>query len=331
MRAVNQLVKEGHLRTEQGKGYYVDSPLARSREGRRVVGFLLGAAEGQDPRSNFAGRRYLEVLPFLQQACLNRERALMTFGGLVGKGPATPYLSPDELKPYDLEAVLVLGIYDLRYLMSLSAAQQSLVALDVDAADLGIDSILFDHLASGVAMVKELARRGARRIAFVGGPFAPLRPGGASLESGYDACTRERYDAWRAGMRASGLPFDDPQLLYVTGDRSDAETRRATRRLLEQAVRPDAILAEQPKSVHLALKDAGEDALGIPVAGWASPEVFRSRHQHFELCSIGGFEAVGPAAVEVLEERLEKPRGPVQRRLAFPPIFDRQGTMVIER
>lgn len=331
MRAVSQLVKEGHLRAEQGKGYYVDSPLARTQVDRRVVGVLLGAAEGQDPRSNYAGKRYLEILPFLQQACLHRARAMMTFGGFVSGGPSKPYLSPEELQPYDLEAILVLGIYDMRYLMSLSAAQQNVVVLDVDAADLGIDSVIFDHLGSGVAMVNELARRGARRIAFVGGPLAPARPGPESFEMGFDACTRERFDAWRAGMRGCGLPFDDPELLHLTEDRSIAEARLAIRKMLEQPNRPDAILAEQPKGVHLALKDAGPDALDIPVAGWASPEVFHSRHKYFELCAVGGFESAGPVAIEVLEERIEKPRGPVQRRLAFPPIHDRQGNLVLDR
>lgn len=330
LRAVTQLVDEGHLRNDPGKGYFVDSPLAEPSERRNLIGILAGMRQGQDPRGSYAGRRLQEIQPFLQHMALQENRALLTIGGRTDEGPHAPFLSPDKLKPFRLQAMVVVGIYDARYLRDLSNAQAGVVVLDLDAADLGIDSVFMDHLASGLVMVRELHRRGARRIAFLGGPVTPPRPNQGN-GPGYDACVRERFDGWRLGMRACGLAFDDPSLMAIPDRRDNPSVRRALRTLLANGNRPDAIVSDRPREAYLTLQEMGGDVSGIPVAGWGSPEVWRSRGRQLELCSVGDYELAGPVLAEVLERRIERPSGPVQRRTFFPPVYDRTGRLISDR
>jgi DNA-binding LacI/PurR family transcriptional regulator len=271
---------------------------------------------------DFAGKRYRDILPILQEGSIRLNRAMLTLGGFQGPG----YIQIEDIIERQLEALLVLGIYDNRFLAELSSVQQGVIVLDLDAVDIGVDSVSFDHIGSGIAMVQHFYTMGKRRIAFVGRPIAPPKP--AQFQRNYDSCGRERYEGYLAGLRACGLKPEESLIKITSGDSGVVQT--AVEELIALAEPPDAVVAESPRNIIMYIKDAGL-AEKIPVAGWAAEDVYASRGPAMACAALVDFEPLGIAAMDVLSCRLENPEGPVQRCRVFPKIMGPDSTVLVEQ
>ena len=321
-RALNQLVQDGYLRSEPNRGFYVRM-IPGGGSIRGMTGLLLGVQQDAEMSREFAGKRYRDILPILQEGSIRLSRPMLTLGGFVG-GENVP---PDMIADHRFEALLVLGVYDNRYLAELSSVQSSVIVLDLDAVDIGVDSVSFDHIGSTVAMVQHLVNLGKRRIAFVGGPVTPQKP--ACFQRGYDSCARERYDGYLAGLRACGI-CPHSNFIKITPARDEEATLRALHELTAAEELPDAILAEAPKETILHLKEAGL-ADKISVSGWTPEDIYASQGASMACASLGDFEPLGIAAMEVLQNRLENPHGPVQRRKIFSKVMGPDGSVLVDK
>ena len=245
---------------------------------------------------------------------------MLTLGGFVG----ADYLPVDVIAERQLEALLVLGVYDHRYLANLSEVQAGVIVLDLDAVDIGIDSVSFDHIGSGIAMLQHLVSLGKRRIAYVGRPIAPTKP--AAFQKEYDACARERYEGYLAGLRACGLRPEE-RLIRITEVQGEEAARIALKELIALDDPPEAIVAESPSSTLKFLRESGLSDR-IAVAGWAPKDIYTVQGSTMACTALADFEPLGIAAMEVLAYRLAHPEGPVQRRRVFPKIMKPDGSVL---
>lgn len=320
-RAINQLVQDGYLFAEPNRGYRVRStPVGGAVRG--TTGLLLGVQQEAEMGQGFAVKRFRDILPVLQEGSIRLRHAMLTLGGFVGPD----CLSIDVIAERRLEALLVLGIYDNRYLADLSKVQSGVIVLDMDAVDIGIDSVSFDHIGSGVAMVQHLAGMGKKRIAYIGRPIAPPKP--AAMQRNYDSCARERYDGYLAGMRACGLR-PDPRLIRLGESQGEKATQDALTEMLAMDEPPDAIVAESPKFIALLINEAGL-ADRCPVSGWAPDDIYAIEGKMMACTALADFEPLGTAAMDVLAYRLEHPDGPVQRRKVFPKVMGPDGSVLAD-
>lgn len=156
------------------------------------------------PPARTLSAQFGEMLGPIQVRLINQQRAMLLLGGWIEEQPGrTEYLRPEMIAARGLTGLIVLMIYRTSYLARLAEVQRNLVILDMDASDLGVDSVSFDNLGSTIKMIQRLARHGARRVAFIGGPFPPPRTEEPIWL--YDPAARERLDGSRRdGRRRAG-------------------------------------------------------------------------------------------------------------------------------
>jgi len=324
-RALKGLEEGGRLERGPGRGYFVpqDGTCGASRE--ETIGLLLGCRDGDRPMKALP-LELRAILSVVQELMMAQKRSVLAMGGLVDSGGKPVELPIDAVRPRRLRGLLVAMIYRVKYLVELSAVQQSVAVLDMDASDLGLDSVAFDNVGSAAMMVRLLVSDGARRIAFVGGPF----PSSAKMETvdEYDPCARERLDGWRVGHLTAGVEID-PSLIRLTGDRDAGTFRQAISEMLAEGVRPDAIMTEIPAAAAAALADAGLQPDQIAIAGWTTAATAAERVKTVRYTALCDFERMGKLGVEMLTRRLEQPERPVERSLIFPTIVDAKGKVVV--
>ena len=143
---------------------------------------------------------------------------------------------------------------DAEYLRSLAALtvrdkRVPAVALERDLTTFGVTGVTIDNRLGGELAARHLAQAGAKRIAHIYGRHsAPW--------------SAERYEGFRAGLRAAGLEFDDS--LLRDGDFTLAGGSEAVRSLLAAGADFDGIFAANDLSAVGALKAlqaAGKSAL----------------------------------------------------------------------
>ncbi|GAA0213474.1 LacI family DNA-binding transcriptional regulator [Actinomadura nitritigenes] len=175
-----------------------------------------------------------------------------------------------------------------------------LVFLDRTLPGLDVPTVRADGTAAIGALVAHLARLGHRRIAFVSGP--------ALLSTG-----RERTAAFRAALRAAGLPVR-PEYLEA-GDFQAASGRAAAARLLDLPEPPEVIFAGDNLMALGALDEIRARRLAIPGdVGIASyDDVPWFTHVDPPVTAIGQpVQELGRRAVGALLERIEgRPVEPV--------------------
>ena len=235
------------------------------------------------------------------------------------------HFPPAMLAESHLDGLFTVELFDLWYMAELKVVQPRLVALDVDATGVGVDSVAFDNLGSAAEIVRRLAVRGARRIAFIGGPLsgpkvATLRTPYANL---FDPCAQERFNGWRAGMLGAGL---DPaaDLVALVPHRDTQHVAAAVTRLLAKQPWPDAIVAEDPFAVRQALRAADGLAAKIPVAGWADSTSAASLRADIDLLAMLDVQRLGVAGLELMARRRQNPGGEVERCLLAPAIQEQK-------
>lgn len=327
-RAVLELVKEGYLRKEPNRGYAVVNRSGSSSKANSVVqvppmtvGYMVGSfppAPGQELSSHF-GQAFLPI----QNGVMYKGYSTLVLGGVPREHSSSfAFQPPEEIKALGLAALVTSSVFDLGYLKDLSRVQSRLVALDVDASNLGVDSVSFDNRGSACRLVRKLAKKGAQRIAFIGGPYPPPRKP-SRLRDSYDPCAAERHQGWRLGLESIDQDPNEHPVGFVKARTREA-TREAVQRLLNKQPRPDGICAEDPQCVALALAEEGIAPGEILIGGWGTslPKETDSGTEYLSLLAICSFAELGKKGAELLVGNLEELSANVRNVLAVPPIQD---------
>lgn len=317
-RAITELSHDGTLQTRPGSGCFVSPDLAVV-EGRGTVALLLSIPIHETPADYSVFQR---VLGAIQHELLHDNRAVLVLRGRLTSKEPDEYMKPEAVASRRPAGVLVLGMPDLRYLSQLASLIPVIVALDVDASDVGVDCVSFDNLLSGVGLVHRLVKRGARRIGWVGGPFPAPSSAASKVTHRYDSCARERFDGWRVGLSTAGLeaPSERAGLLGGTS-RSSEGAVSLVKRMLRSSEPPDAIVTEYAEEVCEALREEPGDVM---VAGWADGSKHDEIPQSLSIVAWCDSTALGKTGVELLRKRLDEGEGTVCRRLIEPDIVERQ-------
>lgn len=311
--AVKELVDAGYLTTTRGKGCFVSRNIPRiGAPGGQKVGILLPVKPVEAQKSAWMSaiiepirERYVgDGWQIHLQQALN----VLWYDGPIIK-------DPPDLRALELSAFVSIGIYD--HLLLAKLAEQGLpgIALDVDASDLGIDSVFFDNTHSAIRMINWLAMRGARRIAFIGGP---RKSRDQKERQNYDPCALQRYEGWRMGMDLCSLPAED--LAFFVHRRSDEFYAPVVKQMLGADTRPDAVVAEEPAVV---IRELGREGIGpqdIPVVGWIGQQSGKNLPAGVPMVCVCDPGELGRSACEALERILDDQTwDSAINRVAIPP------------
>lgn len=308
---MNQLVTEGVLRAEPGRGYFVNGRSERSGSKSETCGLMFNTSNKKSQEKRLLPM-HQQILATVQQGMSQQGWSLLMLNGIEDDKGRRRFMPVEDITARRLSGLFLVGMYELPYLAELSERQKGLVALDVDATDVRIDSVVLDQSLSGMQLVQKLCDRGARRIAFIGGPLgsSPI----PEHHRYYDSCAKARFDGWRMGLEANGIPYPTQPFQSVF-KRESTYFKRAVDELLAQDGKPDAILAESTVAVQAQLDKRGFGREEVLVAGWMEEEpAWGSPYvpHYYALCD---FTRMAHEAVQLLERRLESPELPIERIL----------------
>jgi DNA-binding LacI/PurR family transcriptional regulator len=158
---------------------------------------------------------------------------------------------------------VVLDSLDAEYYRTVCRAKLPVVVVNSVLEGVEVDTVVQDNYRGGYIAAQHLVVTGAKRIAW----FGPARRFGH---------TRERHAGAAACLDSEGLAFCAELSRDVTAD----GLRRAGRKLLEGADRPDAILAFDPDALGILVEVTKELGLTIEkdfrVIGWLVEECYAS-------------------------------------------------------
>lgn len=323
-RAIHELVDAGLLRTEHGRGCFLVGTNLEEHEAPRpdrtgIVGLLLpfGANSSMDAAMT-------EGFSAIQQRLFTEQFNVLLLRGIYNDRRDYPFIPPKELPLKELSGLLVLGIYDHLYLSELNALGIPVVAMDVDASNVLVDSVALDHVGSAADMIQKLYDGGARRIAFLGGPLKARR---GPKRWYYDPCAPERLIGWRAGLARCGLEAPE-DLVWEVAYRQRPQIRAVLESRLTADTAPDAILTEFPGEVSEHLVRIGVSNQ-VKVACWDSKPVSNGPLQP-DVVAVCDYRSLGTAGVDVLVRRLRGDSECVQKEL-ISPIIQVRGESVTAR
>lgn len=147
---------------------------------------------------------------------------------------------------------LACSTQEFSHFESLRAAQIPVVFFDRapgQVAGPGVGSIVVDDYAGAYAAVAHLAAQGRQRIAHFAGPL-------------HLGIYQQRYQGYRAALRAHGLPYED-ELLHVS-DLHQTDGAAGLTRLLALPTPPDAVFAAGDSAAVGAMQVARAHGLRIP-------------------------------------------------------------------
>jgi biotin operon repressor len=298
VRAIETLVQEGYLVTQDRKGTYVAQRSAWQPVPRNIA-VLTGVPTGFSA-SALADMPYLAGISVLQEAMVRGGDRVSLHGCVFYPcGPVIRrYTPPRNLALDSMDAIVAAGIYELPYLASLLELGIPVIAYDVDASSVRMDSVFVDDVDSAFALTNVLLDQGHRSVAYLGGPLnAPRR----EQLWNYDPCAVTRADGYRLAMRQRGLPEKAFHCDWTT------EKRAQTIQVLEQMPDCTAIVCSGPVDEQVL------DEREIARATWTNerPGAWPERLVAVAHCDQ---QEMGAAAGDVLRFRLDNPDAPIQRR-----------------
>jgi DNA-binding LacI/PurR family transcriptional regulator len=210
--------------------------------------------------------------------------------------PAKPWREvPPETLVSGMNAILSMGVFDFYYLARLAQSGLPMVAYDVDATTLGIDSAFFDDHQAAFQLTKTLLDRGHRRIVYVGGP--QRYPFGKEIESYYyDPVATERAKGYCLAMRTLA-PELGVHVFFISLKSSAEEAFGAV---------PDcsAIVCD-------GILDAGKLRGGVETAGfWAKGDPENVKRAGLVAVAECDFVKLAQAASRLLLARIAEPFKP---------------------
>jgi DNA-binding LacI/PurR family transcriptional regulator len=254
-RALQQLVREGYVRAEPGRGYRSLIRVAGLKPGAPGA-YVIDMETEELPQLNYA---MLEIISSFQRHLVEDGRQVLTVSTR-GRG-AREILG--ILRDAGAWGVAMDVASDELY-QAVHASGIPCVSMDRVCRAAPVDSILQDNHGGGMAAAEHLLKKGHRRIAWFGEV-------GSSLHS------VERF----TGAQAAFIRRDRelPRELVVVPGTDDLE--RAAYRMLKRARRPTAVLSlwtahtialgAAARSLRLKI---GKD---LDVVGWSTVDGYRNR------------------------------------------------------
>lgn len=308
VRAIEMLVQEGYLLTQDRKGIYVAQRSAWQPVPRNIA-VLTGVPTGFSA-SALADTPYLSGVSVLQEAMVRGGDRVSLHGCVYyPSGPILRrYTPPRNLALDSMDAIVAAGIYELPYLASLLELGLPVVAYDVDASAVRMDSVFVDDVDSAFALTNVLLDQGHRKVAYVGGPRnSPRR----EQLWNYDPCAVIRADGYRLAMRQRGL---EERLFHCDWS---SNKQAQTLRVLEQASDCAALVCSGPVDETLLAERK------IARAIWTNekPDVWPEQLVAVAHCDQA---EMGRALEDALRFRLEHAEAPIQRRPIRAHVLTRE-------
>jgi DNA-binding transcriptional regulator YhcF (GntR family) len=304
VRGIERLVDEGLLVTYDRKGTYVSERTEWKPVPRNIA--ILTGVPTSFSASVLAQATHLSGLNELQRLLIGAGEQLSLHGCVFyPNGPVERrYTPPRKLALESMDAIVAAGIYELAYLGQLLELELPVIAYDVDASAVRMDSVFVDETEAAFQLTQALLKRGHRRIALLAGARnAPRR----ERIWNYDPAQGLREDGYRLALRAAGL---EPEILH-----QDWAGDEVTKGL-------DALPAGAGVVTAGDLADPRLSARGFTVAGWSAAPLSELPAQ---VAAVSGSDhaQMGTVAGELVRWRLEHLDAPIQRRALRPKILQR--------
>lgn len=297
VRAIELLVEEGYLRTLNRQGTYVAERTAWLPAPRNIA--ILTGVPTTFSEAALTEAKHLSGIGVLQDA-VQRGGDRVSLHGCVHYplGPVIRrYTPPRNLALDTMNAIVAAGIYELAYLGQLQEFGIPILAYDVDATAVRMDSVFVDEVDAAFRLTLGMLARGHRHIALLRGPLNSRR---REQLWNYDPSHAAREDGYRLAMRQGGLA----EHVFHSDWNSDVNSK--ARQMLDASPQITAVISVTP------LNDSVLRGRNVDVAAWTSQS--GKPQDRVVLAALNDQKTMGETAVEVLRWRLENPEGPIQRR-----------------
>ncbi len=293
-----EMLKEAALvTTSERSGFFVAERLQREVSTKKV-GFLSPIPVEK-----------LQSRPHIQRTCSHIQESLRMDGHYLSvhlarwykDGGIHEYLSPEDIADYGLDAVILIYMYNYHYFSQLTELGIPILALDVDASHLGIDSVFFDNTAAAMRLCNVLINDGCSNILFVGGPRPHVL--GQQKKVYYDPAATQREDGCRFAAQAADRDVAI-HAAYSTETRGGVEWEQAANAYLNEHPEVDGILSEAP----LRLDDKYSHLKQVVFGNSSAADldyVLASASCDYGILAEGG--------MSVLRQRFENPYAPTMR------------------
>ena len=301
-RAINELVAEGYLYREQGRGTFVASVAGRP-DG--ALGFIYYTWGGGISRSDYFG----SILRGVEAAAREAGRDILFMPGKTAPGEELQPPSPAELARKGLAGVLAVGIDSDDHLADLLASGLPVVSVDYHSERLEMDAAVGGAEEGGFQGTRYLLDRGHKRVAFLGhsrhGSRAYLAPDQGSLE---------RLAGYRRAHSAAGLNVEDELVFQPRQQETGCMDHLAG--LLAAGRPPTAVFGTSLGHFEDVFAWAREKGLEIEaVSSDTLPAADRDRPPAMRACEAP--VEIGRTAARLLLERIAGFTGPA-RRVSVP-------------
>lgn len=310
-KAIDHLVGTGHLTTSSRRGVYVKIQSQAVGLRNQQIGLFLNS-----PLRSHSDSIHVPMLA-MQNAIIGQGGRVLTATCIDPSKKIKPrrFLAPSRMPREGLQGIIGVCIYSLPYLRQLADFGIPVVAYDVDASPVQVDSVSLDDAWAACAMTRRLQERGCRRIAYVGGP---LDMGSCFLPRVFDPAATLREEGYRLAIETGTT--DLPLRISAVKDGRGGETfRKAMESLLAEHPDTDGILVEELAVAAEVVRAHGK-AESIQLAGWMSKaqELPRARG----LAARFVERELSDASVEALLQRMANPGAPLIRRRIRPEISE---------
>jgi len=196
-KAVGELVAEGYLYREQGRGTFV-ARAAATPDG--PLGVIFCGVDSAMRTGNYFG----DMFAGIEQAARAAARDILFMAGKTAPGQEFHPPAPTQLAQRGLAGVIVVGVDSDDHLAGILGAGLPAVSVDYHTDRVEIDCVVGDAESGGFLGTKVLLDAGHRRIAFLGharhGSRTYMAPDQGSLE---------RLAGYRRAHREAGLKVDE--------------------------------------------------------------------------------------------------------------------------
>ncbi|MCW8128767.1 MAG: GntR family transcriptional regulator [Planctomycetota bacterium] len=249
--AVSDLLREGLLRSEHGRGIFVND----------VRPPLVAVVYPKSEKKMREGGLYQNMLAAAVER-LTRENLRVAYCTREQESRAFRFGPPlEEVLAMDAALYLTVGIQNEEYLGALAATGRPVVALDAAPTSVSFDGVVFDTFRDGYLCTRRLLEAGHRRIACIGHDRGahPVDASGRTRIPEPDAFKRQ--SGYLYAMAQAGLGFDARELCAIlpAGERPAAWLRARMGEGVTAAVATEhtaewlAGQAEVPKALSLAV------------------------------------------------------------------------------
>lgn len=158
---------------------------------------------------------------------------------------------PRFLLERNVDGVIIAGRIGLSWIEYVRRFDLPVVLIDYDVARHHLSSVVMDNRGGGRLVVDRLHKGGHRKIGFIGGDME-------------HPSIAERYSSFRETMALHGLSVNDAWVQIEEGDTGIRNGYEATKKILNNSVRPTAIFAVNDAMAIGCIQCLKEAGLTVP-------------------------------------------------------------------